>query len=102
MKNAVTSLLIRNVDDALHARLKDAAARHHRSLEEEARVLLREGVARQERAPRENLAELARRLFGPEHGADLDIPPRGRGPVRPAPDFSGARGGAGGGAGGAS
>jgi antitoxin FitA len=92
----VTSLLIRNVDDALHARLKDAAARHHRSLEEEARALLREGVARQEGAPRENLADLAQRLFGRARGADLDIPLRGA-PARAAPDFSGPDGGAGGG-----
>jgi len=86
----MASLLIRNVDDALHARLKEAAARHRRSLEEEARELLRTAVARQEKeAPGETLVELARRLFGPEHGADLDIPPRGSAPSRPPPDFSG-------------
>ncbi len=73
----MASLLIRNVDDVLHARLKEAAARHHRSLEEEARELLRTAVARQDE-PRneESLTDIARRLFGPEHGVDLDIPPR--------------------------
>lgn len=84
----MTSLLIRNVDRALHARLKARAAEHQRSLEEEARELLRAAVARQEVEPGENLIELARRLFGPEHGVDLDIPPRGDAPNRPPPDFS--------------
>ncbi len=83
------SVLIRNVDDALHSRLKASAAAHRRSLEEEARELLRAAVARQEAPPRENLVSLARRLFGPEHGFDLDIPPRGSVLEREPPDFSG-------------
>lgn len=83
------SLLIRNVDSALHARLKEHAAAHHRSLEEEARELLRAAVARQAAAPRENVVAIARRLFGPKHGVELDIPPRGRAPKRQPPDFSG-------------
>lgn len=84
----MTSLLIRNVDEALHARLKARAAEHRRSLEEEARELLRSAVARQETAPRENLVKIARRLFGPEQGVELEILPRGTGPARPAPDFA--------------
>lgn len=82
------SLLIRNVDPALHARLKARAAEHRRSLEEEARELLRAGVARQDAEPRETLVQLARRLFGPEHGFDLEIPPRGAAPESLPPDFS--------------
>ena len=86
----MTSLLIRNVDDALHGRLKEAAARHHRSLEEEVRELLRTSVARQDE-PRneESLTDIARRLFGPEHGVELDIPPRDATQDRPPLDFSG-------------
>ena len=84
----MASLLIRNVDDALHVRLKERAAVHRRSLEEEARELLRSAVARQEASPREHLVDLARHLFGPEHGVDLDIPPRGSLPGRSPPDFS--------------
>lgn len=86
----MASLFIRDVDDALHARLKEAAARHRRSLEEEVRELLRAAVARQD-APeqQEHLADIARRLFGPENGVDLDIPPRGDAPSRPPPDSSG-------------
>jgi len=82
------SLLIRNVDPELHARLKRRAAEHRRSLEEEARELLRAGIARQETGQRETLVQLARRLFGLEHGFDLDIPSRGTTPESPPPDFS--------------
>lgn len=84
----MASLLIRNVDDALHARLKAAAARHRRSLEEEARELLRVAVARRDEAPQEHIVDLAHRLFGPENGVDLDIPPRGGAASRLPPDFS--------------
>jgi plasmid stability protein len=79
----MASLLIRNVDESLHARLKARAAEHRRSLAEEVRELLRTAVALQETASQENLVDLARRLFGPEHGIDLDIPPRGAAPQRP-------------------
>ena len=85
----MATLLIRNVDPALHARLKARAAAHHRSLEEEARTLLRTGLARSEPEARpENLVTLATRLFGPEHGVELELPPRDRSQDRPPPDFS--------------
>ena len=71
----MASVLIRNVDEDLHKRLKASAASHRRSLEEEARELLRAAVARQETRSRENIADIAQRLFGREHGVDLDIPP---------------------------
>jgi plasmid stability protein len=85
----MASLLIRNVDDALHARLKQRAAAHRRSLEEEARELLRSAVAHQDAAPEETLADLALRLFGPAHGVELDLQPRSAADDRPPPDFSG-------------
>jgi plasmid stability protein len=85
----MASLLIRNVDAALHARLKARAAAHHRSLEEEARVLLRAGLARSDPAPdRTRLLALASRLFGPAHGIDLDLPTRDPGLDRSPPDFA--------------
>ena len=87
-RSEIASLLIRTVDEALHTRLKARAAEHRRLLEEEARELLRAAVARQETVPRENLVEIARRLFGPEHGLDLDIPPRGGPRESPPPDFT--------------
>ncbi len=78
----MASVLIRNVDEALHRRLKERAASHRRSLEEEARELLRVGVAAQIAPGRENLADIASRLFGDAHGAELDLPQRGSAPRR--------------------
>ena len=51
--------------------------------------LLRFAIARQAAEPREHLVDVAHRLFGPEHGIDLDLPSRGSAPARPPPDFSG-------------
>jgi plasmid stability protein len=82
----VPSLLIRNVDATLHTRLKQRAAAHRRSLEEEVRELLRGAVMR--RPQEEHIVDLALRLFGQKHGVELDIPPRGNAPERPPPDFS--------------
>ena len=85
----MSSVLIRNVDTALHARLKERAAAHSRSLEEEARVLLRTGLARQETALRQrDVVALAEELFGPDHGVVLDLPSRDRSQDRPPPDFT--------------
>jgi antitoxin FitA len=84
----MTDLLIPNVDAPLYARLKALAAQHGRSPEEEVREILRTAVERQEIPARRNVADIARELFGPEHGFDLDIPPRGSAPGRPPPDFS--------------
>ncbi len=85
----MASILISDFDETLHERLKEAAAAHHRTTEEEARAVLAAAVSRPlSTTPRENLAEAARRLFGPEHGVELDIPPRGSGPGRSPPDFS--------------
>jgi plasmid stability protein len=84
----MASMLIRNVDDVLHARLKAQAAAHRRSLEEEVRELLRTAVARQGVPEREGLVALSRRLFGGEHGFDLDLPARGAAPPKAPPDFS--------------
>jgi plasmid stability protein len=78
----MASVLIRDVDDSLHRRLKQRAALHRRSLEEEARELLRLGVASPAEPGRENLADIASRLFGAAHGAELDLPPRGSAPGR--------------------
>ena len=41
----MASLTIRNIEDSLKAKLRLRAARHGRSMEEEARQLLRQGLA---------------------------------------------------------
>jgi plasmid stability protein len=77
------SLLIRNLEDGLKARLRVRAAQQGRSMEEEARAILRRELEGPK--PVVNLAALARELFG-EQGVDLEIPPRLF--AREPPDFS--------------
>jgi len=86
----VASLLIRNVDDALRAQLKVRAACNQRSLEEEVRETLRTAIARDasQPRPRETLADIFVRAFGPERGVDLALPPRSAERTRPPIDFS--------------
>jgi plasmid stability protein len=80
------SLLIRNLDDRLKARLRVRAAEQGRSMEEEARRILRRELGEPEVSDDgKSLAEIARELFGPR-GADLE--PHPRVPVREPPDFS--------------
>jgi len=79
----MASITIRKLDDSLKAQLKARAAEHGRSMEEEARRILRDSLDRQRP---ETLGDIARELFGPKHGFRLDLPPRGK--FRPPPDFS--------------
>lgn len=79
----MASITIRNLDDGLKARLRVQAAEHHRSMEEEIRLILREAVGRKP-SPR-NLAEITRSIFGPDNGIELELPPRG--PMREPPAF---------------
>jgi plasmid stability protein len=79
----MASITIRNLDDRLKNQLKHRARQHGCSMEEEARRILRESLARQNV---ENAADVALELFGPKHGFDLDLPPRAA--LRPPPDFS--------------
>jgi plasmid stability protein len=86
----MASLLIRNVDCALRDQLKLRARRHHRSLEEEARELLRAAMAR-DAAAGESLSAIAGRIFGPAQGIDLVLPLRAAERERP-PAFGEAEG----------
>ncbi|MCY3852786.1 MAG: plasmid stabilization protein [Gammaproteobacteria bacterium] len=71
----MASITIRNLDDGVKARLRARAAEHHRSMEEEVRLILREVVGRKPGS--RNLVEITRSIFGPDNGADLELPPRG-------------------------
>jgi plasmid stability protein len=79
----VASITIRKLDDRLKSQLKHRAAQHGRSMEEEARTILRDSL---ETWRPKTLGDIARELFGPENGVELDIPPRG--PMPEPPDFS--------------
>lgn len=78
----MTSITIRRLDDAVKARLRLRAASHGRSMEEEAREILREGL-KQESSKRLNLAEAIRRHIEPLGGVELTLPKRE--PVRRPP-----------------
>ncbi len=79
----MASITIRNLDEEVKTRLRVQAAEHHRSMEEEARLILREAVGRGRDT--RNLAEIARSHFGPNNGMDLELPPRE--PGREPPSF---------------
>ena len=81
----MVSLLIRNLDPAVHAALKTRAAQRRHSLEEEARRLLGEAVERDAAGVDEDIVAIADRFFGASHGVRLEIPPRSLAPGRPPP-----------------
>ena len=79
----MATMTIRNIDPAVKERLRLRAARHGHSMEAEARDILRSAL---DRPPRpETLTSIMRELFGPEHGVELEPPPRE--PERQPPDF---------------
>ncbi|MYE06410.1 MAG: plasmid stabilization protein [Chloroflexi bacterium] len=79
----MASITIRNLDDDVKTRLRVRAAQHHRSMEEEVRIILRDAVER--KADTRNLAEVIRARIAPLGGVDLELPPRG--PGREPPSF---------------
>lgn len=70
---AISTLTVRNIDDATIKQLRQRAARHGRSVSEEARVILHKTFAF--KTGPEVLAH-ARSLFSGEHGVELLLPPR--------------------------
>jgi plasmid stability protein len=78
------SITIRNIDNQLKARLRVRAARNARSMEEEARVILREAVATDAASPT-NLAASIAECFQALGGVELELPPRE--PMREPPKF---------------
>ena len=79
----MASITIRNLDDDIKRRLRVRAAEHGRSMEEEARDILRQAVGQPSTSRNLGQAILAR--FAAAGGADL--PPAKRGAMRPVPDF---------------
>ncbi|EJJ27712.1 FitA-like ribbon-helix-helix domain-containing protein [Rhizobium sp. CF142] len=79
----MASMTIRNIDDALKRRLRIRATSHGRSMEDEARDILRSALATGETS--RNLVQSIRARVAPTGGVDLDIPARE--PIRDIPDF---------------
>jgi antitoxin FitA len=71
----MASITIRRLDDGVKAKLRVRAARHGRSMEAEAREILKAELTAR-RAPRLNLAESIRRYVAPLGGVELTLPPR--------------------------
>ena len=80
----MASILIRQVDERTKTRLKARAAKHGRSMEEEARVILKSALS-QTQSEAGNLAEAIHRRFAALGGVDL--PEVRREPIRTPPDF---------------
>lgn len=71
----MASMTIRDIDEKLKVRLRIQAARHGRSMEEEARDILRTALS-VESARTGGLAQAIRRRIEPLGGVELEIAPR--------------------------
>lgn len=71
----MATLTIRDLEDSVKSKLRVRAATHGRSMEEEARTILRAALV-EEAPPTENLYDAIRRLFEPLGGMELELPPR--------------------------
>jgi plasmid stability protein len=81
----MATLTIRQLDEKTKARLRVRAAHHGRSMEEEARDILRSALAVGRPTVR-NLAESIRERFAAFGGVELELPKRD--PIRQPPDAS--------------
>lgn len=82
----MATMTIRNIDDAIKTRLRMQAARHGRSMEDEARDILRSALSTEPESGA-SLYEAIRARVKRFGGVELELPPRG--PGREPPDFSG-------------
>jgi plasmid stability protein len=80
----MATLTIRQLDQKTKTRLRVRAAHHGRSMEEEAREILRSALTTPSRT-KENLATAIRRRFASLGGIELSLPLRDA--VRKAPRF---------------
>ena len=79
----MATLTIRRLDEKTKAKLRVRAAHSGRSMEEEAREILRRALEREPAAT--DLATAIRELFRPLGGVELELPERG--PIRQPPDL---------------
>ncbi|OEC33627.1 Plasmid stability protein [Pseudomonas cuatrocienegasensis] len=70
----MASITIRNLDDDLKAQLRVAAASHGRSMEEEARVIIRQALLKTGASG--GLGSRIHARFAAIGGADLEVPVR--------------------------
>ncbi len=77
--DSMASITIRQLPDETKRKLRVRAAQHGRSMEQEAREILKAELAKNPSSPR-NLVKAIRDIFEPLGGVELEIPPRG--PIR--------------------
>ena len=82
---SMATITIRQLDEKIKTRLRVRAAHHGRSMEEEAREILRCALTASPPL-KENLAEAIRRRFAAFGGVDLELPRRDA--MREAPKFT--------------
>ena len=80
----MASITVRSLDEGLKRRLRIRAAENGRSMEQEARVILRAALL-QEATRDKDLADTIRARFAPYGGVELELPSRD--PMREAPDL---------------
>lgn len=71
----MASITVRNLDDGLKRRLRIRAAENGRSMEQEARDILRAALD-EDAVPNTKLGTAIHELFRPFSGVELQIPPR--------------------------
>jgi plasmid stability protein len=74
----MTTLTIRNLDEHTKEQLRIQAARHGRSMEEEARTILREAIEAKQpsTATKQRLGSRIQAHFAPLGGVELELPVR--------------------------
>lgn len=82
----MTSITVRNLDDAVKSGLRVRAARNGRSMEQEVRDILQRAVADDTRPQTQSLAERINRRFKGLHAEDITVPARQS--ARTAPDLA--------------
>jgi len=75
----MASITIRQLEESTKRKLRMRAASHGRSMEQEAREILKTALSQPEQSGKDLVASIRRR-FAPLGGVDLKIPPRG--PIR--------------------
>ena len=80
----MASITIRNLDDEVKTRLRVRAADNGHSMEEEARIILRDAVD-PGMSQAKGLGTALHELFKPFGGVELELPPRD--PMRDPPRF---------------
>jgi plasmid stability protein len=75
----MASITIRQLEESTKRKLRIRAARHGRSMEQEAREILKAELSKPEEQPKD-LGKAIRDIFAPLGGVELKIPPRG--PIR--------------------